>query len=170
MRVLFDREIEVHYGYAFVGAVEQPPDLPSTRRQANGLVGGAVPGVLSLVTGLHTGGVPLRIEWFDSVPPSASQTFQDVVEVSFEPTQTGLSVWTFQEHYPFTIPKASPLRARYCVAGMDAGNDMDTRIDTAPVEWALLQLWPAPAEPDRILRADSRTGSYWHAEVETQSR
>lgn len=33
------------------------------------------------------------------------------------------------------------------------------------VEWALLQLWPAPRAPDAVVRAGSLTGANWHQEI-----
>lgn len=65
----FDDEIHVHYGFIFVKATDQSPELGSTRGgQANGICGAAVPGVLALITGLHTGAVPLRVEYHDDEP------------------------------------------------------------------------------------------------------
>lgn len=171
MDTLFDAEIAVHYHYGFIGAVDHDPDLPDTRRgQANGLLGAAVPGVLSFMTGLHTGAVPLRILWHEWEPSHPAAAFDDVVEVTFQPSQTELMLWTFQEHHRVTLPRAINLRARYSVAGMDAGKELDTRIDTAAVERAMLELWPAAAEKDVVLRSGSRTGAYWHLEAQKNAQ
>ena len=69
------------------------------RGQANGLLGAAVPGVLSFVTGLHTGAVPLQILWHDHAPAEPGAEYLDVVEASFQPQQAELLLWTFHEHY-----------------------------------------------------------------------
>lgn len=129
---LFDADIRVHYGYALLGTTDADPELPQTRRgQANGLLGAAVPGVLSFVTGLHTGAVPLQILWHDHAPAEPGAEYLDVVEASFQPQQAELLLWTFHEHYSVTLPAVTSLRARYSVAGMDEGNEMDTRVEGA---------------------------------------
>src|SRR5690348_14914657 len=67
--VLFDDDIHVHYGFIFLSTQDDSPDLMEPRRgQQNGLCGAAVAGVLSLITGLHTGRVRLRVEWLDTEP------------------------------------------------------------------------------------------------------
>lgn len=53
--------------------------------QSNGLAGAAIPGFIFLTTGLHTGPVRFRAELLDRKPP-LDQRWEDVVEVSFEPT------------------------------------------------------------------------------------
>jgi hypothetical protein len=57
MTVLFADDVPVHYGFMFLSpSTAGELDLSEARRgQVNGLCGAAVPGVLSLVTGLHTG-------------------------------------------------------------------------------------------------------------------
>lgn len=59
--------IPVHYGFLFLASLddEQPELLQTRQGQQNGLCGAAVPGALSLVTGLHTGEVPVSVEWHD---------------------------------------------------------------------------------------------------------
>ncbi|HWS33528.1 MAG TPA: hypothetical protein VN408_12400 [Actinoplanes sp.] len=69
MIVLFDADVPAHYGFMFLTAGEVYPDLGGTwAGQQNGLAGAATPGVLSMITGLHTGRVPLRIEWHTTAP------------------------------------------------------------------------------------------------------
>ncbi len=167
----FDADIQVHYGYALLGATDADPDLPLTRRgQINGLLGAAVPSVLSFVTGLHTGTVPLQIVWHDLAPTEPGPEYLDVVEAAFQPRQAELLLWTFDYSYPVTLPAVASLRARYSIAGMDEGNEMDTCFDEPPVEHELLDLWPSSVIGDAILRSDSRTGAYWHAAVAEEYR
>lgn len=69
MTVLFADDVRVHYGFIFLGQADIDADLMDARRgQRNGLCGAAVAGVLSLITGLHTGAVPLVVEWHDRDP------------------------------------------------------------------------------------------------------
>ena len=46
---------------------------------------------------------------------------------------------------------------------MDEGQELDTPEDgeTAPDRY-LLQLWPAPPEPDAVVREGSESAAYWH--------
>ena len=80
MIVLFEADVPVHYGFINVlGADEDRADLMDARAgQVNGLLGAAVPGQLSLVTGLHTGRVPLVIAWHDTKPLDVLQGLQKV--------------------------------------------------------------------------------------------
>jgi hypothetical protein len=99
MAVLFDADVPVHYGFInLLGADEEDQaDLMDTRAgQVNGLLGAAAPGQLSLVTGLHTGRVPLVVRWHDT-EPALGDEWEDVVEASFEPPQADLLVTSFQD-------------------------------------------------------------------------
>lgn len=164
VRVLLDQEISVHYGFMFLGSGDgEQPELGSARGgQANGLCGARAPGFLSLITGLHTGMVPLRIESLTEPPPDDGGQWEDVVEASL--TTAGEPLWlsTFDDGVEVALP-AGQWRARYSAAGMDAGRDADSRLDGDPVlDRYLLQLWPAPPAPDAVLRQSSSIAGYWH--------
>lgn len=59
-----------------------------------------------------------------------------------------------------------PYRVRYCAVGMDAARAADTRSDDEPeLDRYLLQFWPAPPGPDRIVRQTSEIAGYWHGVV-----
>jgi hypothetical protein len=46
---------------------------------------------------------------------------------------------------------------------MDEGHDQDTRMDEDPeVDRYLLQFWPGPPAPDRVVKQTSATAAYWH--------
>lgn len=80
--VLFDGDVEVHYGFLALKPATAAADPAAGRAgQLNGLCGAAEPGCLSMVTGLHTGGVPVRIEAHDEEPPVGAE-WEEVVEVS----------------------------------------------------------------------------------------
>lgn len=176
MLTLFDGEIEVHYGFANIGSCDPatggvprggPPDWhTSVHGQSNGILGGAVPGWLLLLMGLHTGTAPLRVQWSDTEPPLPGDEFKDVVEASFTPASADLRVWTFQDVYPVLLPLVADLRVRYSISGMDRGREVDVREPEEPgVEQGLLHLWPAPSAPDAVLRSGSVTGRGWHEQV-----
>jgi hypothetical protein len=166
--VLFDGKIDVHYGYIdLIGADRTDrPDLQATRAgQLNGICGAAEPGFLSLITGLHTGGVGFTVEWHDAEPPIGAE-WDEVVEVAYRPPSTELLLSAFEHEEPVRLPAVTSLRARYCAAGMDAGHEMDTPEDDEPApDRYLLQLWPSPPLPETIPRLTGQTAAYWHREA-----
>lgn len=164
MTVLLDREVHVHYGFMFLLAhnSEQPELVSARGGQVNGLCGAAVPGVLSLVTGLHTGAVPVRVESLAEQPPVEGQ-WEDVVEASTTTTSASMWLSTFDDAVEVALP-AGQWRVRFSAAGMDAGAAADTRLSGEPViDSYLLQLWSAPPEPDVVLRQTSSHAAYWHS-------
>jgi hypothetical protein len=165
--MLFDGEIHVHYGFIYLSTEDDQPELMETRRgQRNGLCGAAVVGVLSMVTGTHTGVVRLCVEWL-AAEPSLDARWEDVVEVSFTPLTTDATLSAFEEFHPMRLHTVDNLRARFCANGMDDARRQDAVPDGRPAttERYLLQLWPAEPGPDVVLRETSRFAGYWHAEA-----
>jgi hypothetical protein len=169
MAVLFDADVPVHYGFInLLGADEEDQaDLMDTRAgQVNGLLGAAAPGQLSLVTGLHTGRVPLVVRWHDT-EPALGDEWEDVVEASFEPPQADLLVTSFQDSFELRLPAMRSLRARYCASQMDAARDADTVTGNEPtIDRYLLELWPADPAPDTVVRQTSEVAAYWHEQAQ----
>ena len=168
MPEVFAGLVDVHYGFIDLysdpdGSGDESDDLVGARRgQANGLVGAQVPHQLGMVTGLHTGEVPLVVTWSEDAP-EVEEDWEDVVEVSVELSTPDLTIATFENAYGCTVPQAGWHRARYCVSAMDEGQELDTpeEDETAPDRY-LLQLWPAPPEPDTVVREGSEIAAYWH--------
>lgn len=160
--VAFDDEIHVHYAFIFVQSTDLSPELISARGgQANGLCGAAVPGVLSLQTGLHTGLVPLKVEYRDE-EPALGPEWEDVVEVSFAADGSPLRLHSFDHYHPLPALPAGDYRVRYCAIGMDAAHDLTRMSDDPALDRYLLRLWPAPRRPDAVLRSGSAVAAYWH--------
>src|SRR5262245_4966233 len=114
MRTLFDAEMPVHYRFIVLSLREDRPDLTNAVvGQRNGLCGAAVPGVLSMITGLHTGSVPFTVEWHDAEPP-LDPDWEEVVEVPFSPGHAELSLSSFEHGYDLELPVTGSLRARFC--------------------------------------------------------
>jgi hypothetical protein len=163
---LFDGELHVHYGQFYIESRIDDffGDLTEALGgQANGLCGAAVPGFLYLITGLHTGNVHLTVELLDAAPP-VGDGWEDVVEVSFRPetAKVVLVQWAGEASWPLALAPLS-YRVRYSVSGMDQAHAQDTRMDEDPaLDRYLLQLWPAPAAPDEIIRQTSEGAAYWH--------
>lgn len=163
MQVLFGGDVHVHYGFISLQPFDSDdPGLPESRGgQSNGLCGAAVPGALLMVTGTHTGNVPVRTELHDAEPPVGDQ-WEDVVEVSLhvEPEEYWLSAFDWAEPID-SLPEGAH-RARWCATGMDEAHDR-TRMDGEPeIDRYLLQLWRAPAAPDAVVRQTSEGAAYWH--------
>ncbi|MDQ0788657.1 hypothetical protein [Streptomyces sp. B3I8] len=166
MRTPVTGEVHVHYSQLYVES--DPGELsPGFHEvfagQTGGLCGAAVPGTLFLLTGLHTGHVGFTVEIHDEAP-ALDPAWEDVVEVSFRPAseRTLLVQWAGEGSWPLDLPETDH-RVRYCARGMDAGRDLDTRVGEEPqVDSYLLQFWPAPPAPDRVVRQTSAVAEYWH--------
>jgi len=168
---VFDQEIRVHYGQFYV---ESRIDdffeglTESQGGQANGLCGAAVPGLLFLTTGLHTGRTRVTVEVLD-VPVPVRDEWEDVVEASFRPatTKVVLVQWAGEASWPLPLAPID-YRVRYIAIGMDRAHQCDTVLPGEPLQDRyLLQFWPAPPAPDGVIRATSRQAAYWHSHART---
>ncbi|MDR6865029.1 hypothetical protein [Phycicoccus sp. 3266] len=164
-------ELHVHYGFVDLQSGGQAPaDLVTARGgQANGLCGARYPGTLAMVTGLHTGTVPFTVA-VGAQPPPLAEDWEDVVEVSFEALGPDCLLTTFDDAHRIALPEATTYRARYSASAMDAAREQDTRMQDEPViDRYLLELWPAPAAPDAVVRETSSVASYWHRIARTSA-
>ena len=171
MVTVFDGVVFVHYAQiyvvtdpaAFIDGFERAMD-----GQVNGLLQAGTPGLLYLVTGLHTGDVHFTVEVHDAEPPPADDAWEEVVEASLRPltSEVTLSQWAGEESWPLPL-ETIDYRVRYSARGMDEGHDLDTPDEDEEVgpDSYLLQFWPAPPAPDRILRQTSQSAAYWHSEA-----
>lgn len=171
MSLLFEGELHVHSSQFYVESRTGDcfDGLTEARGgQVNGLCGAAVPGLLFLTTGLHTGGVELTVEVLHA-PPPLGEHWEDVVEVSFRPESDAVQLvqWAGEASWPLALDPVD-YRVRYCASGMDQARARDTRLTEEPVlDRYLLQLWPAPAAPDTVIRQTSACAAYWHAHART---
>ncbi|MET8021166.1 hypothetical protein [Streptomyces decoyicus] len=99
----------------------------------------------------------------DQAPP-LDAAWEDVVEVSFHP-RSGSSVlvqWAGEDSWELDLEETD-YRVRYCANGMDEADQQDPGLDDEPqLDCYLLQFWPAPPAPDRVLRQTSAIAAYWH--------
>ncbi len=133
--------------------------------QENGLVGAADPTGLQLVLGRRSGGSSVRIELWAEEPP-ADARWEDVVEVSFvlpEHREMLWESWGGEQYGSLDGVPAGDLRLRVSAFGRDAGADNEFAEEV--VDFYLLQMWPAPAQPDPIVRVGSADAEYWHREA-----
>ncbi|MET9686627.1 hypothetical protein [Streptomyces coeruleorubidus] len=166
MRRPVEGEVHVHYGQIYV---ETDPDdfgpglSEAFAGQRAGLCGAATPGALWLNTGLHTGAVGFTVEVHEQAPP-LDPAWEDVVEVSFRPVSadSALVEWGGGASWQLGL-EVTDYRVRYCAKGMDRASERDVRLDgEPPLDCYLLQFWPAPPEPDRVLQQTSQVAAYWH--------
>ncbi|MEU1200415.1 hypothetical protein ABZ446_29930 [Streptomyces sp. NPDC005813] len=168
MRTLFSGEFFVAYGQMYVDGRAEPDEGPEAglhdcfMGQRAGLCGAAVPGHLFLLTGMHTGSVPLTVELHEEEPPLDDDGWEDVVEVSFRTASddTLLIEWG-GEGWDLGLPTGT-YRVRYHCRGMDEAHDTVRSEDEPVLDEYLLQFWPGPQERDRILKETSDSAAYWH--------
>ncbi|MGW1054769.1 hypothetical protein ACWDBD_39215 [Streptomyces sp. NPDC001118] len=159
-------EVHVSYGQMYVESDPDSygPDLAEAfAGQSSGLCGAAIPGTLWLSTGLHTGDVGFTAEVHDEAPP-LDPSWEDVVEVSFRPVSdsTAFVLWGGDGSWELDLEQTD-YRVRYCAKGMDAADQEDTRLDGEPqLDCYLLQFWPSPPAPDRVVKQTSAIAEYWH--------
>jgi hypothetical protein len=164
MRTLMTGPAWVHYAQLYVESSADPMrDLRECfGGQQNGLCGAAVPGTLFLITGLHTGQVDFAVELHAEEPP-LDDTWEDIVEASYRPAgEVALNTWGGEGRWPLALDPVD-YRVRYCGWGLDAGHQAAPPMDDEPlVDRYLLQFWPAPPEPDRVIKQTSKQAAYWH--------
>lgn len=164
-------EPPVAYGQIYIQSEDgvDPQAWESMGGQQNGLCGAALPGTMFLITGLHTGTVAFAVELHDT-EPAPGEEWEEIVEASFRPLgATSVRCWGGEASWPLDLPSDTDYRVRYNAAGMDEAGEMDTILDGEPcVDRYLLQFWPAPPSPDRVVRQTSQSAAYWHAHAREQ--
>ncbi|WP_405618277.1 hypothetical protein OG292_28690 [Streptomyces sp. NBC_01511] len=166
METLLFGEVRVDYGQMYV--LSDPEgctgsDLGAAfAGQKAGLCGGAVPGSLFLLTGLHTGEVGLTVERHDEPPPLGPR-WEEVVEVSFRPLSPGALFVEWGGDSRELDLEEIDYRVRYSARGMAEARDPDSWESEEPVDHYLLQFWPCDrAAPARIVRQTTGHAAYWH--------
>jgi hypothetical protein len=172
-RILFDELVETDYGqldlvwsddYGFDGDFDR-----FFHGQVNGLAGAASGQGLYVNLARRSGGSPVRIVLLDD-PPLASDAdvWEDVVEVAVNvphDAEPKWCTWAGETSGPLDIPPGA-YRVRVSARGRDAGADGE--FADGPVDFYMLEIWPAPPEPDSIIRSTSADARYWHHEVGTR--
>jgi hypothetical protein len=118
--------------------------------------------MLFLLTGLHTGFVKLTVD-VDEHEPGLDDSWEECVEVSFEP-HAPVSLVDWNREVVCALPlRPVDYRVRYLARGMDAGRAADTIVeDEEPVDLYGVQFWPSAPARDRVIRQTSDTAKYWH--------
>ena len=166
--VLFDGQMHVHYGHIYLHPADANLGFKEHfQGQRNGLLGAAVPQTLMMLTGLHTGMVPVVVEFLD-VEPALQPDWEDVVEASFTAHVTEYALAVFEDWVEIDLPHAGDYRARYSAVNMDAADAADVRSDDEPeIDRYRLQLWLSPPAADTIVRQTSDIAAYWHGHAQS---
>jgi hypothetical protein len=167
--VLLDEVIETDYGQFDLGWARSFGFDGDFDRffegQLNGLVGAADPSGVYLNLARRSGGSKVRIELLDHPQGPRPDIWQDIVEVSVDVPEGSAprwSSWTGESSGKLPIP-AGTYRLRVSACGRDEGRVGE--FAEGVVDSYLLELWPAPIEPDAIVRTRSDDAAYWHREL-----
>ncbi|MGZ0149489.1 hypothetical protein ACXJJ3_20665 [Kribbella sp. WER1] len=167
MRTLMSGRAWVSYAQIYVESGAEWADLDECfAGQRNGLCGAATPGTLWLITGMHTGEVGFTVELHDTMP-AVEYDAEDVVEASYRPIEAAQLVsWSGTGAWALELEPGVDYRVRYSAWGMDAGHQGAPPMDgEPPVDRYLLQFWPAPPAPERVVKQTSGQAAYWHQAV-----
>ncbi|WP_206305918.1 hypothetical protein [Streptomyces sp. RFCAC02] len=169
MRTPLSGEVYIDYGQIYVESDFESSGLvmeDAFAGQEQGLCGAGTPGGLFLLTGLDCGTVGFTVEVHDSEPPLAGlrEEWEEIVEVSFRPlgSRTVLAEWGGGNTHGLGLAETDH-RVRYCASGMDLSRTPGTGTEDARAELYLLQFWPAPPAPQRVVKETSEQAAYWHA-------
>ncbi|WP_432522816.1 hypothetical protein [Kineococcus sp. SYSU DK006] len=164
MQVVYEGRMTVSYFQAYLSAGDIPDDYEAAfAGQVNGLLGGQLLGHLTLLVGVHTGDVGIRLLLGEQAPPVGEQ-WEDVVEAPFTPQwpEAVLAGCLSEAVCELHLNQPS-YRARLSARGIDAGREADVVMREEPlVDHYELALWPAALAPDAILRVSSDTARYCH--------
>lgn len=72
------------------------------------------------------------------------------------------STWAGEDRGPLDLNPGT-YRVRMSARGRDAGRDGE--FTAGAVDFYLLEIWPALAQPDSIIQNTSADAEYWHREV-----
>lgn len=132
------------------------PPLP----YANGLFG-VHPGVVAVATGIATGPVNIAVELLEGPPAEeVNSAWEAVAEEPFEVLGGELVIGSLETGPEPELPELlvdapGDYRIRVHARGRSAHYDY---VVSEPYEDYLIQVWPSPPEPGRVLRLDDLAG------------
>jgi hypothetical protein len=165
--VLMDEIVETDYGqFDLVWTEDGGFDGDQDRffaGQVNGLVGAGDPSGVYVNLGRRSGGSQVRVVLHDVEPHLPGPEYDDIVEVSTtvpDDAEPGWQSWAGESGGDLTGLGPGTYRLRVSARGRDAG--AADEFAEGPVDFYLLELWPASAAPDEIVRVTSQNAAYWH--------
>ena len=92
--------------------------------------------------------------------PRLDDSWEDCVEVCFSPLTPVVALFDWDGAAEFEIALGrDTYRVRYAARGMDAG------ASGTETEVCALWFWPAPTEPDAIVKQTSESAAGWHTVI-----
>ncbi|MEZ0491756.1 hypothetical protein AB2L28_05840 [Kineococcus sp. TBRC 1896] len=158
VEVLFEGRVCVDYHQFYLESGEAEGTFTEAfEGQENGLLGGGVPGALTVSVGTALGNVGLRVLLRDDEPAEPGLEWEDVVEVSFTPAgrEVGVREPLGGPVVRFGLP-AADYRVRLCARGIDDAWDGTVGEDEPLVDHYELTFWPAAPAADAVVRLTSR--------------
>lgn len=149
--------------YLIIGDDDEGPE-DDTNVPTGIIVAG--PDAAVVYTGTTMGDIWLCLELWDARPPLELSGWDDAGEVTYTATMPARPC-TLGDDPPETFPDlahAGPgtYRIRMAVRGRDEGHRTDVvESHDEPPEEHLIQVWPAPAEPDVLHKATDHIGAVW---------
>ncbi|WP_448719924.1 hypothetical protein [Microbacterium natoriense] len=164
MSTLFDGLIWTSYRQLLLvsGTASEPSPEEAFIGQSNGLCGAAVAGTLFLVTGTHTGEIPVRVTRWDAAPELGD--WEEIVEADLVVGEgaTTLAGWASDFSAALALVPGR-WRARWSGSGMDAAHQHDATPEEPASDRYELALWSTAAStPDAIIRCTSTEATHWH--------
>jgi hypothetical protein len=119
-----------------------------------------------LVTGLYSGPVGFSATVSDEDPGADTDGYEDIVEISYWAPSNLLQIAEWAGGGGHLLPELPSIpgwyRLRYHAVNMDEGCDVNMLApQDAIVDRYLLQIWPQPESPPRVVKNTSHQLAYW---------
>jgi hypothetical protein len=119
-----------------------------------------------LITGLYSGPVGFSVAVSDDDPGADIDGYEDIVEISYRAQSEYLRIaeWGGEGVHPLPrLPSgAGWYRLRYHGVNMDEGAEVNMlATEDAVVDRYLLQIWPQPESPPRVVKSTSNRLAHW---------
>jgi hypothetical protein len=119
-----------------------------------------------LITGLYSGPVGFSATVSGEDPGADTDGYEDIVEISYWALSERLRIAEWGGEGDHALPElpSGPgwYRLRYHAVKMDEGAGVNMSApEDAVVDRYLLQVWPQPESPPRVVKSTSRNFAYW---------
>ena len=155
--------VAADYSQFYIHGVDgwyDPDNIPE--ELGAGLVQADTHSNLMFVSFQQWGDLPIDVRVLDAEPAITEETWHDVVELSITPPEPMvLDGWEDVNPLDLGLEVQRSYRVRYSVKDADLARDIGTQEDAPFPESYLIEIWPAPVSPPRVVRGESANGQYW---------